>query len=194
MIAGALRCGRTAVEVCKHFPLGEDAGRLLAEGLTAEQYLEVLIGQHQYLDAVRFLAHALPKREAVWWGCLCVREAYGRGLPAAGAAALQAAERWATTPDEDNRRAAFAAAEAAGLGTPAGIAAVAAFWSGGSLGPPHVKAIPPAEHLTGQGVAGAVLLAAVVIEPEKAVDKYRRFFQLGEDVARGTNRWQTPEG
>jgi len=29
-------------------------------------------GEELYPDAVDFLAHALPKREAVWWGCLCL--------------------------------------------------------------------------------------------------------------------------
>ena len=36
---------------------------------------------HEYTDAVRFLAHALPKREAVWWACLCVRKAAGANPP-----------------------------------------------------------------------------------------------------------------
>ncbi|MCI0461363.1 MAG: hypothetical protein L0Z62_30815 [Gemmataceae bacterium] len=152
--------------------------------------LDLLLENQRYPEAVRLVAQALPKREAVWWACQCVRQAGGPQLPATAAAALGAAEKWAADPSEDNRRSAFAAAQAVGFGTPAGCAAVAAFWSGGSLGPANIPPIPPAEHLTAQGVAGAVLLAAVLHEPEKAGEKYRRFVALGKEVAGGKNRWQ----
>jgi hypothetical protein len=180
----------SASEVCKHFALGEEAGPLLREAMTPAQFLDLLTATHHYRDATTFLAHALPKREAVWWGCLCVRATCGSEAPPRVAATLQAAEKWVADPSEDNRRAAMAAAEAAGLGTAAGCAAVAAFWSGGSLGPPNVAVIPPPESLTAKGVAGAVMLAAVETEPEKAPEKYRRFLAHGVEVATGANRWR----
>ena len=68
---------KTAAEVCKHFPLGEEAKKLLRDGQTPAQFLDVLIEKQQFPDAVRFLAHALPKREAVWWACLCSRAVAG---------------------------------------------------------------------------------------------------------------------
>jgi hypothetical protein len=181
---------KTAAEVCKHFPLGEEAKKLLGDGLTPAQFLTALIEKQQFPDAVRFLAHALPKREAVWWACLCARATAGPNPPAPIAAALQAAEKWVVDPSEENRRAAMPAAEAAEFKTPAGCAAVAAFWSGGSLGPPNVPAVPPGEYLTAHGVAGAVMLAAVQAEPEKAPEKYRQFLAQGIEVANGANRWK----
>jgi hypothetical protein len=66
---------------------------------------------------------------------------------------------------------------------------VAAFWSGGSLAPPNVAEVPPGEHLTPGAVANAVLLAAVLSEPEKAAEKFRKFFALGVEVAEDKNRW-----
>ena len=181
---------KTAAEVCKHFPLGEEAKKLLREGLTPAQFLDTLIEKQHFPDAVRFLAHALPKREAVWWACLCGRAVDGSNPPPKIAAALQTAEKWVVDPSEENRRAAMPAAEAAEFKTPAGCAAVAAFWSGGSLGPPNVPVIPPGEYLTAHGVAGAVMLAAVQSEPEKAPDKYRMFLAQGIEVAKGTQRWK----
>jgi hypothetical protein len=184
---------RTAAEVCERYPLEEAARRLLRGDLTPRDYLGLLLAGRQYPEAVRFLAHALPKREAVWWACQCVRLGSGTNAPPVVATALAAAEMWAADPSEDNRRAALPAAEAAGLRTPAGCAAVAAFWSAGSLGPPNVPAIPPDERLTAQGAAGAVLLAAVQTEPEKAPVKYHHFLAAGLEVARGTDRWQEPK-
>src|SRR5437899_8668487 len=111
---------KTAAEVCKHFPLGEDAKKLLRDGLTPAQFLDILIEKQQFPDAVRFLAHALPKREAVWWACLCSRAAGGSNPPPQIGAALQTAEKWVVDPSEENRRAAMPAAEAAEFKTPAG--------------------------------------------------------------------------
>ena len=177
-------------DVCQRFKLSEEAGKLFKPDLPARKFLDTLIaGQHQ-LDAVRFLAHALPKREAVWWACVCARQVSDGKEPPAFKAALAAAEKWAADPSEENRRAAMPAAEAAELATPAGCAAMAAFWSGGSLAPPQNPVVPPADHLSGHGAASSVLLSAVRSEPEKAPDKYKKFLTAGLDVARGANRWK----
>ncbi|HVS36023.1 MAG TPA: hypothetical protein VMS17_10625 [Gemmataceae bacterium] len=173
-----------------YFPLGDEAKKLLRDGMAPRAFLDVLIEKQQFPDAVRFLAHALPKREAVWWACLCARQAYGASPPAPMGPALTAAEKWVSDPSEPNRRAAHTAAEAAGMGAPAGCAAMAAFFSGGSLAPPNAPAVPPGEHLTAHAAAGAVMLAAVMTEPQKAPEKYRKFFALGIDVGNGVNKWK----
>src|SRR5262245_34804746 len=179
---------RSAAEVCRHAALLADVGAPARPGQTAGQFLGELVATADFPRAGRFLAAALPKREAVWWACLCVRQSPASSGPPAEAA-LRAAERWAGDPTDDHRRAAFAAAEAAGVGTPAGCAALAAFLSGGSLAPPTVAEVPPAEHLTASAVAGAVALAAVAGQPERAAERYQTFFALGTEVARGARRW-----
>jgi hypothetical protein len=181
---------KTAAEVCQRFPVGEEARKLLRDDLSPSHYLTALMEHQLHLDAIRFLAHALPKREAVWWACCCARRAHGSACPAAADAALRAAEKWLADPSEDNRRATMPAAEKAGLGDPAGCAAAACFWSGGSLAPPELPAVPPGEHLTAHGVAGAVMLAAVLGEPAQVTEKHRQFLTLGQEVASGVNRWK----
>jgi hypothetical protein len=181
---------KTAAEVCQRFAAGEGAKKLLRDGAAPRAFLDALVGAGEFPDAARFLAHALPKREAVWWACQCVRQAGAPDAPPPVKAALEAAERWAADPSEENRRQAQAAAEAAELKTPAGCAAMAAFMSGGSLAPPNVPAVPPGEHLTAHFVAGAVMLAAVQAAPEKAPEKYRKFLALGVDVAGGAKTWK----
>ena len=56
--------GKSAAEVSQRARLGEEARSLLAEGVTSRQYLDRLIERRMHADAVQFLAHALPKREA----------------------------------------------------------------------------------------------------------------------------------
>lgn len=181
-------------EVCQAFPLGDEARALLRSDLTVRPYLDVLMKERHYLDAVRLLAHALPKREAVWWACHCARMVARGEPPEAEARALEAAEAWAASPGEDARRAAMTAAEAAGFASPAGCAAAAAFSSGGSLAPPNVPAVPPADHLTAHFAASSVLFAAVISEPEKAEEKYRAFVDQGIAVAAGQLRWNEATG
>lgn len=180
---------KTAAEVCGRFDIGEEAKALLRPELSPGQYLEILKEKDRFPAAIQFLAYALPKLEAVWWACGCVRESAGSSSTPASTAALQAAEKWVTNPTDENRRAAMPAAQAAGLATAAGAAALAAYVSGGSLAPANIPPVPPAETLTAQTVTGAVLVAAVERETEKAFDKFRRFLALGIEVASGTNRW-----
>lgn len=175
-----------AAEVASQVQLEDEAVQLLRDDLTPAAYVELLAERQQYVSALRFLAHALPKREAVAWACRCARMACSELLDDKSTAALEAAEQWVADPSEAHRRAAEAAAEKAGFDTPAGCAAAAAFFSGGSLGPPHVPDIPPAPTLTAQGVAGSLLLAAVVREPEKIAEKHRAFLRQGVEIASGS--------
>lgn len=174
-----------AAVFCQDIQLDEEAKALLAPGLTPGQYFDLLVAGRHYPDAVRFLARALPKREATWWACLAVRRSLGENSTAEQAKAVEAAEQWVYKPSEEHRRLCHAAAEAAGFDNPASWAAMAAFWSSGSMAPPNVPAVPPAEHFTGQAVAGAVMLSAVLSEPEKAEEKYRLFLEQGIDIACG---------
>src|ERR1700676_4692766 len=97
---------KTAAEVGKLFPLGDDAKKLLRDAMTPRQFLDVLLEKQQFPDAVRFLAHARRRRGGVWWASQSPRQAHGGNPAPPLAKALQAAEKWAADPSEDNRRAA----------------------------------------------------------------------------------------
>jgi len=177
---------RTALEVCQRFDIGDDARKYLKPEASPLQYLEVLKGKKLYSAAVQFLAHALPKQEAVWWTCVCAR---GAGTEP-GSAALRAAEAWVADPSEKNRRAAQPAALADGVHTAAGCAAMAAFVSGGSLGSPEAPPVPPAEHLTSSTVAAGVLFAALAKGGgDRMPEHLSLFLENGLEVAEGTRLW-----
>ena len=184
-----------ASAVCQDIEVDEAARALLAPELAPAAYLRLLIDAAHYMDAVRFLARALPKREATWWACLCARSTLGENPAPEMVRALELAEQWVHKPTEEQRRLTFPAAQAGQFGHPASWAAMAAFWSGGSLAPPDVPVVPPAENLTAKAVAGAVMLAAVLTEPEKSETKYRLFLEQGIDIAcGGTGRVDHLEG
>jgi hypothetical protein len=104
-------------------------------------------------------------------------------------AVLDAADKWAAAPSDQARRAAFAVAEALGFDAPAGCVGAAVFFSEGSISLPNLPEVAPPPHVAPKMAANAVLLAAVISEPEKAAEKRARFVALGREVAAGTNRW-----
>jgi len=178
---------RPTGEICALVALSEPAQALLTPEIAPGDFIELLCAGGLWADAVRFLAHALPKREAVWWACLAVRGALPADAPPAQAKSVEAAEAWVYQPTEEHRRAAMAAGDAAGADCPARWAAIAAFWSGGSVTAAGAPPVPPGETLTAMAVAGAVQIAAVQREPARAEEKYRRFIAQGLDIAQGGN-------
>jgi hypothetical protein len=172
--------------ICAVVNLSEPAQALREADIAQGDYIERLCAEGLWADAVRFLAHGLPKREAVWWACLAARAALGERPPEPQAKAIKAAEAWVYEPSEEHRRAAMAAGDAVGKDSPARWATIAAFWSGGSVTAPDAPAVAPGETLTAMAVAGAVQIAAVQ-EPPRAEENYRLFIAQGLDIARGGN-------
>ena len=65
----------TAAELLAEFELTEPEASAIIVADTAPQIsIERLIEAKYYQDAVKLLAHALPKRLAVWWACLATRK------------------------------------------------------------------------------------------------------------------------
>jgi hypothetical protein len=179
------------VDICTVADLGDEA-RALLEGAAPpppKEFIAKLVAANLHIDAVRFLAHALPRRECVWWAWVCARKAAGAEPPQPIKNALDATERWIVQPTEEHRRAALTFGELADFGTPAGCAALAAFMTGGSLGPPEAPAIPPGEFMTAKAVSGSVTLSAVAKEPDLAPEKFAEFLNLGLEVADRTKLW-----
>lgn len=175
---------RLASDVARPLTLSDKAAQLLTPSSTPRQFFDTLVAAQLLDDALRFLAAALPKREAVGWGVQCVKEVLSKPVEPSKAKAVAAAEAWVKEPSEANRLAAGAAADAAGYDTPTGCLAAAAFWSGGSLAPPHLPPVPPKDDLTGTAVTGALMLASASApngpEPAKA-----KFVSMGGEVASG---------
>jgi hypothetical protein len=151
------------------------------------QFANDLLAAKNLTQAVQFFAFALPPREAVWWACLCSRDALREPVPEPLKDTVDAAEAWVRDPSEGHRRAAMARAQATDLKSPVAWAAVAAFWSGGSLAPENLPEVPAAPHLTGCAVAAAVTLAAVIFEPQFADQRRARYIASAIDIANGGN-------
>lgn len=176
---------KNASSIAQGIELDEQAIALLEDNPATVDYLQRLIEQQLYADAVRFLAHALPKREATWWACLCARKALTEKSSPHDLKAIELAEAWVYKPVEENQKPTLAAAEAGAFKTPASWAAMAAFWSGDNISPTPYAIIPPDEKLYAKAVVGAVILAATKSETSKINDHYQLFLRQGLNIASG---------
>ena len=177
----------SAAEAAQTLTLTPDAAALLKPQASVGEFLSALLAAELMTDAVGVMARALPKREAVWWACLAVRTLVDAQTSPAVVAAIEAAEAWVFRPSDETRRAAMDRAQATKFDHPGVWAAVGAFWSGGSMAPPNAPSVPPADHLTGVAVAGAVNLSAVMRQPQYAKDKLKGFLDQAVDIANGGN-------
>ncbi len=172
--AGVLHMRLRLAPECQHLvneglPPGMLSARLRALGLLREQ--------------LAFFAYALPEREAVWWGCMCVLHATPTELAPEQRHALALAQDWVRHPSEARRLESRAAAKAAGCVSPAAFVARAVFAS---------QLARPASTRAGRLVEGAIRRAAASGAPERSEASLRRFIDSAEDIAEGGPGWLPP--
>ncbi|MGO8788426.1 MAG: DUF6931 family protein [Terriglobia bacterium] len=164
-------------QLCDRAKLGDETITLLTDDFTTKEFIGLLIKKELFRDAIRLVAYLLPKREAIGWGCLCMRHILTSQKDQPLPKVQVAAERWVSAPNEENRWAAKEIADAEDPKTPSGLLAMAVFFAGPSMAPPNLQAVPPPEHATSEIVSAAVFLGGVVKEPEKSKEKYLVFMQ-----------------
>jgi hypothetical protein len=143
--------------------LGDSAAEMPEAGTsTPAAYFEKLRGEELLAEAVRFIAHALPRLETVAWAARTVRDLPPPDGKASRAdeLALRAALFWVGDPTENRRYAAYNAALTASDPSPETMAALAAAFSGGSIAPQEQAPLPVPREAVHQCASGAVLGAA----------------------------------
>lgn len=179
--------------ICEDAGLSDEAKRCVSDQFHPADYVFQLMSSKLWPDAIRFLSRALPKREATWWACLAARSTVNDATPTQQIQALEAAEAWVYRPNEENRRLAYERAVAATFENPSSWAAMAAFWSGGSMTAPDLPVVPPADNLTSKAATGAIMLSAVHGDPRKLEETYQLYLKQGLDIAAGGDGRAQPE-
>lgn len=174
-----------AQKIFSFYDANNEICQLASDDMSPYELIQLAIDEELYADAITYLAHGMPVREAIWWACCCASQRQDWNEQELDA--IRAAKAWVHTPDETSRRFAEAMAESATLDTGAGWVAQAAFWSGGSMTSPKDPIVPPPAYLYAQAVAGSINLTAVLPDGEEAKQRYKSYFDIGLNIAKGGN-------
>lgn len=136
--------------------------------------------------AIDIIGHALPCREVISWAAgLLNEQARAIALEPRNQHALDCVLRWLGDPDDEYRRAAYEAAEAAHPKSPARLLGMAVFMSGGSLAPEDSSPVLP------DGVScNRLAVAAVKSEAYRGTDTagfIARALSAAEAIAESKN-------
>lgn len=166
--------------VLRRVALDGEPAAIAAGCATLPEALDRLAEAGFLSEATTLVAHGLPRREAVWWACMCAYHTMPATLPTSDRRAVRAARSWACRPRAETARAAMGQAEDAGLATPEAWAAVAAFWSEDG------EAVTPyPSYLAGAAIAGAVGMAAIRGGPRRRAQRLKQFLASARDIALG---------
>jgi hypothetical protein len=187
-----LRSGLTVARVCARASLSSDAVGMLDNEGEVRAWVGKLIDTGLYEDAVGFIAHVLPQREAVWWAWTCAGVVAGEQPSPTDAAVLEATRQWIIQPTDDNRRSAMTAAEATDFETPAGIAGFAAFLCGDTIAPPEAPPTPPGNGAAARAIAACVNIAATS-DAARVPEMFQEFLKKGIEMADKRHVWSNDE-
>jgi hypothetical protein len=173
-----------ACDIIDTADLEPDSRDLMDSGMRPETFIEKLSAAGKWMDAVKVMAHALPRREAVWWASVCAEQMNGPGGDADEVAALKAAENWVYEPTDEYRKKAFQLAQNSRTNSLGTLTALAAACSGGNLPLDEDTEVELDAAVFPQIVGGIVIMAATD-EIERADEQFKRFLASGQDIACG---------
>ena len=169
-----------AADVFTGFPMLERFATPPTAARAPLDFARDLMGMPPPSAALAFLAHLLPRREAIWWGCQCVS-----AILSAPGEGLQLVQRWVRDPDETLRREALTYSQAGDMKSPDVWLARAVGYSGGSVLAPDQPAMQPARDACAQAVNAAIVLAATSVEPALIMPWIRACAEAGVSFAAG---------
>ena len=173
-----------AAGVTDSITLGDDALLLANEHEYVDGLLPALMEAELYSDAIQLMAHALPKRSAIWW-CM---QSLGEAAMSADTETADAIRQWCEDPSEANRVACGNRAQASSGDHPTSSLAWAVFYTGGSIVPDGNIDAPPGDELTGHMITSALAIAAC--GQEDAAVALRSYLDKAPAIAEGNVPWE----
>jgi hypothetical protein len=149
---------------------------------TPIDFLNSLLSDGRVGEAVTFCAYLLPRREAVWWACGCVRRLLS-DVPKNRAAGLLAAEAWVYQPDDEHRQAALDIGVNGDSKDAVTWLALAAGWSGGFLKSSRNRQDPMPPYMTARAARIAVLFSASKVGGVERLERLKACIAEGVALA-----------
>jgi hypothetical protein len=171
-----------AADVFEAFPRLEHIVSRPGGAAAPLDYARELAASPRPVAALAFLAHLLPRRETVWWGCQCVATVMGE---VAKDEAWQLAVRWVRDPAEPARRAALEYLSSNDARSPSYWLARAVGYSGGSILAEDQPPLAPAPDACATAVNAAIVLATAAQSPPLILPWMRACAEAGDRFAAG---------
>jgi hypothetical protein len=158
------------------------------EGESPIDFARRLLSSTGGFDPIVFIASVLPRREAVWWACQCIRAVNGGKTDDA----LAAAEAWVRKPEEAERRMALQVGTSGDTDVPTTWFALAAGHSGGSVAPEDAPPVHAWSEATAMNLKAGIILA-IVRRPMAEIQAWiRACVEAGIRFAEGGEAKVTP--
>ncbi|MEO1527512.1 MAG: FHA domain-containing protein [Planctomycetota bacterium] len=171
----------TAEELCRLIELDEEGMQLLSPDQSPSMFVDTLVAEDRFVDAVRLIAYALTKSQAVKWAHEGISEI---GSPEKRTpqdqVAIEATGKWIEDEAEANRRTALISAEELEFATAPACVAAAAGWSGGSMVSPDLDPIEPDHLLTARMASIAIQIAALEPGDDLVDARYKQAIEKGK--------------
>jgi hypothetical protein len=166
------------------FPTALDDIGVEASDETSLAFLARMLSEQALVRGLSFCAYLLPRREAVWWGCQCLRQL--NTISPQEAACLGVAEAWVRDPEEARRKEAVELANKMSTRLAATWAAFAAAWAGGTVDGAGGYSIPVPAHSTAQAIRAALILGAHGLPEASRMIIQARWLEGGMKLAAGS--------
>ncbi|MGN1392587.1 MAG: DUF6931 family protein [Succinivibrionaceae bacterium] len=179
----------TVENILKTYEASPEILKVVNPQMSPDQFLQAAIDNKLYVDAVTFLAHALPLRESIYWAWLTISFLRNKFKNPKDLDVINSVQEWFTNPDDTTRRINGTLADELKLATGPAWLAEAVFWSGGSILQPKDPITEPPQYLYAKAVTGAICLGISLDEEDSKVvtENYIKSLKIAFNIAQGGN-------
>ena len=180
----------TAAEVCAAYEPGPAAQQIAYGNITPIAAIEQLSASGDLLEGIQFMARWLTKREAVWWGAMCLWQSRRPQMSVPAEATLQAVVQWVLDPNEEKRYVVREKSRVVKATEPVSALAMALFSSGGSISKPGLPDVEPAADATADLIAKMLRSVAMRVPDYRRDEAYQQFLRIGMEIVAGDSHWE----
>ena len=176
---------KRAGDVISADDLTEESVALMTESVTPSEFIQQLMDAGHFLDSAKTLAYSLPRREAVWWACMCARQLESVNSAESEKKALSAAEKWVYDPVDERRTIAFQCAQTSKTNSVGVMCALAAAFSDSNLPVDEDNSIEVDSSSFPGAIFAAIVVAASEAENQALEDRVAELLKVGVEIAQG---------
>ena len=180
----------TAAEVCAAYEAGPAVQTIACGNATPVAIIEQLSASGELLEGIQFMARWVTKREAIWWGAMCLWQSRRPQMSAPAEATLQGIVQWVLDPSDEKRYGVRENSRAVKATEPVATLAMALFSSGGSISIPGMPEVEPAADATADLVAKMLRLVATRVPDYRRDEAYQQFLRIGMEIVAGDSHWE----